>query len=303
MKKALIPKAVALILLLCLFVINACGCFYLGYSGEYKGAYTVAYSSIPGTRGARFPGPGFNDPQILLLDEDSFGRGLYLYFEGTDDPLSVIILQKEDDKKAYFYPEDCFISFKLPDSVYDLYDKKLTEERLLSLVDELCSDETLADFKELNDWNKPMNEAKCDSAAIERQPINVTKNYRSGKLRLSMNTIEDHMKQIAIKNGHILPEEYLNDYSSFYAEANWMATDSYGRELYYVYGYYYVYSEEGVFPSTMTVMYLEMVAIVNPDGSTDPSTYMVELTDKLNCQDQLKKLKAENGWNTPLSDN
>ena len=39
----------------------------------------------------------------------------------------------------------------------------------------------------------------------------------------------------------------------------------------------------------------------NPDKTFNAQTFMVELTDKYNCQEQIKALKEVNHWNKPLS--
>ena len=81
-----------------------------------------------------------------------------------------------------------------------------------------------------------------------------------------------------------------------------MATDSYGRRLYYIESQYYVHSEDGAYPSSVEEYYLEMLAIINPDGSYDEEIFMIEIADKYNWQDQLKELKEANGWNQPFDE-
>lgn len=44
-----------------------------------------------------------------------------------------------------------------------------------------------------------------------------------------------------------------------------------------------------------------MIAILMPDESYNKDTFMVELEDMTNYQEQMRELKAANGWNTPLN--
>ena len=91
------------------------------------------------------------------------------------------------------------------------------------------------------------------------------------------------------------PEEYYR----YFSHENYMATDDYGRRLYYVEAYYTIYFTDSKDINYITY-YLEMIAIINPDGSYNPDTFMTELKDKTNYQEQIKELKLANGWNHPL---
>lgn len=295
-------KIVAIICLIAVVVLLICSFGYSGYKGDYQGAYTLVYTQVPDTRGALQWGPGFSDPQLLLLEKDSEGRGLYLYLEDTKGPLSIVILQKESDDKVYFYPEKSALSFKTPESIYDIDNDKLPEDKLLSLYRELCSEAVLAEFKSTNDWDKPMDEEKLDSADIKLKTLSVPWDYRTDKINLSDGTWKEHMLSTAVKNGHNVPESFLDGYSGMNIYESWMATDSYGRRLYYIESQYYVHSEQGAYPSSVEEYYLEMLAIINPDGSFDEEIFMIEIADKYNWQDQLKALKEANGWNRPFDE-
>ena len=297
-----LTKITAMLCLAVTFVLSACSCGYSGYRGDYRAAYTLVYTQVPDTRGALQWGPGFSDPQLLLLKTDSQGRGLYLYFEDTAGPLSIVITQKESKDKVYFYPEKSALSFKTPDSIYDISNKKLPEEKLLSLYRELCSENVLSEFKSSNDWDKPIDESKLDSAPIQKQRLSVPWDYRTDEVNLDDSTWREYMLSVAVKNGHNVPEKFLNGYLGMNVYESWMATDSYGRRLYYIESQYHVNSEDGVYPSSIAHYYLEMLAIINPDGSFDEEIFMIEIADKYNWQQQLKELKEANGWNQPFSE-
>ncbi len=291
-------KRLVMICIAVILVMTATGCAYRGYRGDYAGAYTLIYSQVPDTRGAWGSGPRFVDPQIILLETDVQDRALYLYLENTSGLLSIGIVQKETVESVYFYPEQSTRSFRVPDRIYDVYDKKLTVEEIKGLLDELCSDEILEAFKADNDWNSPMDDSKLDSAQIRAPKLAVPWVYRTDEVNLSDDQWKVRIFAVARKNGYEITEE--DEQRGCFSHANWMATDDYGRRLYYVEGYYYVYSEEDEPIQYNTTYLLEMVAIIYPDGTFDPESFMVELEDKANYQEQIRELKLANGWNQPI---
>lgn len=302
MKEQTRLKACILTVIICFLLLSACSCSYSGYKGEHPGAYTLVYTQVPDTRGARFLGPNYDDPQILLLEADSEGRRLYLYLEDTEGPLSLVIVQKESEDSVYFYPEYSAISFRTPDRIYNLYEKKLSEDELISLYQELCSAEMLATFKAENDWGKAIDESRLDSAAITKPNLRTPWSYRSGRVTLLSPEWRDLMLDLAVKNGHNVPEGFLNGNSGMNIYDSYMATDKYGRELHYIESCYHVYTEEGVYPEGYTTYYLEMIAIINPDGSFDPDNFMMELADKCDPDAEIRELKEKCGWNQPLGE-
>lgn len=278
----------------------AVGCGYRGYRGEYKGAYTLIYSQVPDMYGATRDGAFLTDPQIILLESDNIGRSMYLYFESKDGFLSAGIVQKETDAAVYFYPEESTLSLRAPDRVYEISNKKVPDEDLVRLFYEICPSEALETFKAENDWNAPINEEKLDSAPIHLPKISVRWGSRKDSVNLLNTEWEKQIFALAEKNGHNLPDENRDE--RYFSHVNWMATDKYGRRLYYVEGYYYVNGDdESENPHVNYVQYyLEMVAIIHPDGTFDTDTFMVELADKVNYQEQIKALKQANDWNEPL---
>ena len=293
-------QIISVICTLMLFVVTVAGCGYSGYRGKYKGAYTLIYSQVPDMYGASMDGAFMRDPQLFPLESDGYGRTMYLYMESTDGFLSAGIVQKETDDTVYFYPEQSTISFRLPDNVYDLYNKEISEDRLTALFYELCPVESLEAFKADNDWNTAIVEEKLDSAPIDAPTITVRWGSRKDSVNLLNSEWEEQIFALAEKNGHQFSKERTD--SKYFSHVNWMATDNYGRRLYYVEGYYYLYGDENVDNPhcNYTRYYLEMVAIINPDKTFLTDTFMVELTDKANYQEQIKALKLANGWDTPL---
>ena len=284
----------SIFLMLLLISLSLSSCAYNGYHGTFRGAYTLIYSQVPDVLGARHNGLFLTDPQIVLVESDDYGRGLYLYLEDTGEVLSIGIVQTEKDNKVYFYPEQSTLTFRLPDRIYDVDDKDISKEELLSLMNELCSFDKMLNFKYLNDWNTPLKYEKMESANISTQVIVYRWGFRENIVNLPDYKWKEEVFRVATHNGH-KTEEYYRCFS----HENYMATDDYGRRLYYVEAYYTIYFTDSKDINYITY-YLEMIAIINPDGSYNPDTFMTELKDKTNYQEQIKELKLANGWNHPL---
>ena len=293
-----LKKFVILCLVICTALFSA-SCGYGGYRGNYKDAYTLVCAQVPGILGARTNGPSLADPQILSLEKDNFGRELYLYLEDVDDRLIAGIVQKRENSTIYFYPEKSTLAFFMPDEYYNVYNKPLGDQELIDLFHELCSEQTLTQFKENNDWNAPFSQEKCDSAKIDPQAIAVRWGSRTDKVNLTDEVWFEQVFALATKNGHEIPED--DEDSRYFSHASIMTTDAYGRKLYYVECYYYVHPQDNTSPLIYTRYFLEMVAILNPDGSFNPQTFMVEVSNMCDYHDQIRQLKALNGWGTPLT--
>ena len=126
-----------ILLIGCLIFLASCSRERI-YEGDYPELFSVAIHSLLGVRGYEFGHGG--EPWIQILDEDDYGRVLFLYLEESA-AWGHLIMQKVDGDYAYFYPHYNFILLHL-------------EER----TDEL---------KEMNNWNQPMS----DVSEFERVPI------------------------------------------------------------------------------------------------------------------------------------
>ena len=294
-------KMIAFICLAAMLASLFAGCGYRGYRGEHAAAYTLVYSQVPDILGARAV-VAMHDPQILYLESDSYGRGLYLYYEDCDEMLTVAIVQKQTDERVYYYPEESTLSFAMLDGMYDIDNPALSEDRLKSLLAEFCTDEMLASFKRQNDWNTPIDESKLENAAIASSVLIYRWSHRGHDADVELNSDDwrDVMIDVAIKNGHNIESEDAN--GVYLSYVSWMATDDYGRNLYYVDGCYYVDGDSEDVHISYRKYYLEMVAITKPDGSFDPDTFMMELEDKANYQGVIRELKEINGWNQPVTE-
>lgn len=288
-------KIIAFACMLLILLTVASGCAYRGYRGDYASAYTLFYSQVPDILGARTNGPLLLDPQIMMLESDEYGRALYVYFEDTDELLSVGIVQKEEGERVFFYPEKSTISARMPDNYYDIDNAEYSESELLSLVNLLFTSDMMEKLKADNDWGLPIVEGKLDSAEIVLPKISARWEHRKDSVNLAQTDWEKQIIAVAFKNGHVFDEN--EDF--YFSHANYMATDDYGRRLYYVEGYYYEYPEDD--SHIWYIKYdLEMIAIINPDGSFNAEAFMVELEDKANYQEQIRDLKIANCWDLPI---
>lgn len=288
-------KSILIVCLTIVLAISTTGCGYRGYRGKHKGAYTLIYSQVPDVLGARSGIMAFLvDPQIIRLQEDGFGRALYLYIEDAGEMVSICIVQKETKKNVYFYPEQSTLSFRVPYYFYESY-TSFSKEQLKLLFNDVCSDEQLENFKANNDWNLPLIEEKLDSAPIILPRIILRWEQRTNKVNLSDEKWEKYLFKVAVENGH----DITDDYNKYFSYSSWMATDDYGRRLYYLEGVYYEYFDN--YSNISSIRYfLEMVAIIKPDGTFDEELFMVELVDKANYQEQIRALKIANNWNQPF---
>ena len=173
---------------------------------------------------------------------------------------------------------------------------------LKSLFDEFCTDEALTQFKAQNDWDLSINEQKLEKAPITSPMLIYRWSHRGDGITVNLQESDwtEVMTEVAIQNGHEITDD--NKYTVYLSYVSWMADDDYGRSLYYVDGRYYVYGDNEDDNISHRCYYLEMVAITDPDGSFDPDTFMMELTDKENYQSVIKELKQLHGWNEPFEE-
>ena len=114
------------------------------YHGEYPELFSVAINSILGTAGYGSDGELVFDSAIGLVEEDSYGRILFIYYECNEiSQYSLVICQKSDDNYAYFYPDYNFISISIEEYLYDY--------EVLEAVDSFPVDE-IEELKTKNDW-------------------------------------------------------------------------------------------------------------------------------------------------------
>lgn len=297
--KRLVFRVVAIMCIAAISAAMLSGCGYPGYRGENADAYTLICNQVPDILGARRALVTLQDPQIIAVERDGEGRLLFLYLEDTDEMLSCGIVQKSDGERVYFYPERSTLSFVMPDEFFDLDNKKIPEEDLKQLFRELCPEDLLDSFKNDNDWNLPIDEEKLDSAEIKPQMIAVPWGDRIDTVNLSDREWKTQIFAYAQENGYDFSE--IDEDDMYFSHSSPMAVDDYGRRLYYVEADYYYHPNDDSHISYVR-HFLEMIAIINPDGSFNSEVFMSELKVKSDYQAAIAELKELNAWDRPLGE-
>ncbi|MDR2585870.1 MAG: hypothetical protein LBC84_06595 [Prevotellaceae bacterium] len=253
--------------------------FVLGCNGKYKknhpALYSVAVNSVLGTTGFIPDGHGPFPSLISLIEEDSLGRVMFVYYERKKiSRFSLIISQKSDGEYAYYYPDYNFISISGPPGSWFTDTSECTKAGLtfLNCAFTKFKDEEIEELRRKNDWNMPIDIDKCERAEIVRRKPR-------GPVRKSVvrsfyrNALEDDAN-------------YNSSRPVFFAE------DNYGRSMYLAYGKWGSgrYFGEG-FDRRVVVLFFQL------DGSYDVNNGVMELTDLNNYQDDLRTFKARNNWN------
>ena len=154
----------------CCFLATLCALLMVGCSYEYEGKhadlYSMACKNLIAINGYIPQGEYTDDPLIYELEKDEYGRVLFSYQE-FGSVVHLLIMQKSENNLVYYYPEDCYLSFRTELSKY-LGD--FTQQDLMQILQTHLTEEDRTAFKALNDWNEPLQEEKCDSTPITRNP-------------------------------------------------------------------------------------------------------------------------------------
>ena len=125
------------------------------YEGEHPNLYTVAVNNVFGAWGYMSNGEAVYDPDIEVIEKDSYGRVLFFYDERFSFGTALVIMQASDENEVSYYLDHCYYPYMYSeDSPYDATYRDLFTEKEIS------------DLKKLNDWNKPINGEKCTSSPI-----------------------------------------------------------------------------------------------------------------------------------------
>lgn len=260
---------------------------YLGYKEPFTAEYTEAVYSLLDAKGYWVYGEPICDPYLKVLEKDNFGRTLFAYCEyNRVSSLSLMILQKSDGVFSYYYTDCNFTAsetFISGEPNFDIADTiQVNDENVLSFF----TGEQIDELKNLNDWNKEINTGKC----VKKEIIN--KKDFPKITRAQKDSFDLICKKIAKDCG-------CKGNDSVYRYATALDTDDYGRTIYYVYGIHRDVDGEGISP-TSKKMELDMVIIMNSNGSYDINTCGIKLKDTQNYQTELQKFKQLNSWNKAL---
>lgn len=254
--KKTITVGAAIFLLICTLT----GCNLLlptSYRGEYPALYTEAVNSLLAIKGYHSHGDALLEP----VEEDSFGRILFYYYEYSYNDIysfSYLICQKIDETYVYYYPDYNFI---------------LKEWNGVGIP---FSEEEIENFKNINDWGKEIKEK-------ELIKYEITRKKKEPEVKIKRKDFDVLFQKIAKEHGRI------GDGTMLYPSVYYLTSDPYGRTLYYASAYHKDVSKED--------MIFNLAIIFNPDGSYDENTCVMELIDLYNYQDTLREIKELNGWN------
>ena len=255
--KKLVAVGIAIFLINC----SLTGCRFTGYKGEHPALYTEAVNSLLGMRGYHSHG----DSIIKIIDEDSFGRILFSYYDDSyfygKISLHYLICQKIDETYVYYYPDYNFI---------------VNEWNQLDVP---FSEKEIEDLKNKNDWDKELDEEKF----IKNEVVRMKK---EPEVEIKRKDFDVLFRKISKDHGRISDESMIKP------AVRYLTSDSYGRTLYYVSVAHKDISKKD--------MQYHLVIIFNPDGSYDESKCVMEFTNSYHYQDSLKEFKELNGWDQPL---
>ena len=252
-------------IVLLLSVLFLIGCYteeMRRYTGDYPELYSIAIHSLLGAWGYWNAGSAIWEAEVTVLEEDDYGRILFLYLEPMIG--GIFISQKTTDTHAYFYPHYHFVMY--PESYWSV-----TFPRSQNPLKE----DQIEELKYLNDWNQPIDESR-----LIRVPI-VDKKDRYGPIYdgdIIRRLFRDATGYPAFTAGRVV---YLN-------------SDNYGRMLYYVRAW-----SQALGTASGRVFLFILGPDKSYDFEKGfmelPKDY------HFSYQSILRKFKELNGWNTPFN--
>ena len=263
-------KALFLAVVIVLLTVFSTGCFYRGYIGEYPEAYTVALSNIPGLHGYSGNGEAIWDPYISIIEKDGYGRTLFSYSENGINEF-IIAVQQSDEENVLYYPDDCYVFIEN------------ASENDNGNVSDFANQNEYEALKELNDWEKPIDESKCESAEI-------IKIRQDGRIRPNDALFEKIVREYHENSGRNIHPANI----SFVGHFDYLCSDDFGKELFVVYTGFEEYTDKTKIQYNYTFL-----VVLNPDMSYDASTVVI-IEDITTPANQMKTIKDQNGWNASL---
>jgi hypothetical protein len=257
--------AVAL-LLLCSFGQAGCTGKNFMYRGESPALYSVALNVVLNANGYIIF-ETTSQPVVQVLETDLYGRVLFCYAEGAmQGDVALIVCQATDEQNAYYYPNICY----LPTSFEEGGNRIHHGSRIPGTIDDPyngVSANELDELKEINDWDRPLDNTKLAFTSIIRKRGSGPFKAKDVK-RLFL---ESEVGKVALS--------FNERYSS--VGARFSAVDADGRSLYYLSTGYGVTS---------------YAVIIQADGTYLQSSWAVEVEDERSYQANQVQFKQDNGW-------
>ena len=162
MKKSVYSGLIILVITIVILVISLTSCGgYKGYSGDNSELYTVAINSVPWINGFSWTADFVCDPQIEIVEEDEYGRIMFIYHEryygGSDIGFAALVISQSSNEKEVFYYEDVN------------YIVKKQETYIAEVELEVFNEEEIEALKSINDWDQEIDYDKC----IKKEITNV----------------------------------------------------------------------------------------------------------------------------------
>ena len=154
MKKSVYSGLIILVITVVILVMSLTSCGgYKGYSGDNSELYTVAINSVPWINGYSWTADFVCDPQIEIVEEDDYGRIMFIYHEkfygGSDIGFAALVISQSSNEKEVFYYEDVNYIVKKQETYIDAVEL------------EVFNDEEIEALKSINDWDQEIDYDKC----------------------------------------------------------------------------------------------------------------------------------------------
>ena len=240
------------VLVFCLVIlIPLVGCSYKEYSGNHADLYTVAINSALWNLGHSYGADKAIDSQIEILEKDKFGRTLFTYREkyyirNSISFSSLMVLQCASDGNVYYYEDFNYL---------------LKQQEAYSTSLQNFDFSEIEYLKNINDWDKELDLAKCTKKKISRN------------------------KQDILTGTKKIEEEVLSQFnptsSKYSIFLNLLTVDVNENSI--VYGLIDKYDNGNILFAAFVNMEGEVIDWFVPD-------------DLYNYQKELRKFKAKNGW-------
>ena len=239
---------------------------------EKMDLYTVAVNNLFAANGYISNGEVTFDPDITIIETDSYGRTLFFYSECYKDGgepdfgKAFVIMQKSRDGYAYYYPDVCCLPYF--DTVSDW-----------EQISETLPPDYFDTFKQENDWGKELEEERCAKLVISGKK-------QEGALKPKRAQFNSIIYPYEVRNGYVGRDQ---DFCNYF---RYCETDRFGRELYYVFGMTGNLLENG---ETMYRSHLYAI-VLNSDG-TCPEHGIIKFSTRQGSPARVKMLKENTGWN------
>lgn len=170
-------KIAGLILIILLLTICFYGCKDIEpfeYTGNDEDLYTEAVYSILGADGIKMGARQYENPVLEVLEEDSYGRKMFLYSEGYimgEYPVFLLISQQTKDDEVYYYPDYNFIirEKEIVQPQYEGSDPDAYIEKNGQWWKMHFSEKQIEALKSANDWDQEIIINKCIKCSVTKR--------------------------------------------------------------------------------------------------------------------------------------